>query len=376
MKQLSFFLHPVRFFLIILAFSLFGLVLIYDVSVAESLQTFGHPWHFASKHALWIAIGVAAFITTSLIPRELWKKLGPAIFLGAVALLIAVLIPGIGSKIQGAQRWIYFGPIGIQPAEITKLALIIFFATWLEKHQRFGPFIALTGLIFGLIVLQPNLSTAGIVVLIAAIMYFVAGGNMKPLLAFGAIGSVILLMLILAAPYRRQRLQTFLNPSSDPLGRSYHIRQITIALGRGGVWGQGIGLSKQKQQYIPEASSDSIFAIYAEETGFVGSTLLMLAYGWLIWLGFSIAHQQEDRFSALMATGITSWIALHVVLNLAAMAALIPLTGIPLPLIAYGGSHYTAFMAGLGILAGLLREPGKSEPLSRRSGKARMSTRV
>lgn len=367
MKEGSFFLHPVRFFLFIVAFSLFGLILIYDVSVAESLQTFGHPWHFAAKHATWIALGIGAFITTSLIPTALWKKLAPFLFLGAVTLLIAVLIPGIGREIQGAQRWIYFGSFGLQPAEITKLALIVFFASWLEKHQRFAPFMALTGLVFFLIMLQPNLSTAGIVVMIASLLYFLAGGNMKPLVAFGAFGALVLFLLIMAAPYRRQRLQTFLNPSSDPLGKSYHIRQITIALGRGGVWGQGIGLSKQKQQYIPEASSDSIFAIYAEETGLVGSTLLILAYGWLITLGYRIAQQQQDRFRFLIGAGITTWITLHVLLNLAAMGALMPLTGIPLPLISYGGSHYLSFMAGLGILAGMLRSPNSEKKASSRS---------
>ncbi len=373
MTSTSFFLHPVRFFLLIVAFSLFGLILIYDVSVAESLQTFGNPWHFAAKHAVWIALGMGAFIGTSVLPTSFWKKMAPAIFLGALVLLIAVLIPGIGQRIQGAQRWIYLGPFGIQPAEITKLALIIFFASWLEKHQRFAPFLALTGMVFALIMLQPNLSTAGIVVMIASLLYFLAGGNMKPLLLFGAVGSVILLVLILAVPYRRQRMQTFLNPASDPLGKSYHIRQITIALGRGGVWGQGIGLSKQKQQYIPEASSDSIFAIYAEETGLVGSTLLIAAYGWLITLGYKTAQQQEDRFRFLVASGITTWIALHVLLNLAAMAALIPLTGIPLPLISYGGSHYLSFMAGLGILAGMLRTHNTGETTPRRSFTPRRS---
>lgn len=357
---------PLRFFLFILGFSLFGLVLIYDVSVVESLQTFGHPWHFVLRHSVWIALGVSAFGFCALLPPHIWKKLAPWMFWLALALLVAVLIPGVGRKIQGAQRWIYFGSFGIQPAEMTKLAIILFFASWLDKHQRFEPFLLLTGLVFTLIMLQPNLSTAGIVALLCCLMYFLAGGNVKPLLLFGGIGAIVVSLLILSAPYRRERLATFLNPSSDPLGKSYHIRQITLALGRGGLFGQGIGLSKQKQEYIPEASSDSIFSIYAEETGYIGSLLLVSAYITLIKIGWETAKKQEDRFQMLVCAGITSWITLHVVLNLSAMVALIPLTGIPLPLISFGGSNYLSFMAGLGILTGMMRTP-QSSPTKRRT---------
>jgi cell division protein FtsW len=364
---------PLRFFLFILGFSLFGLVLIYDVSVVESLQTFGHPWHFATRHSIWIALGIVAFGVCATIPAQIWKKLAPWMFWLALALLVAVLIPGVGRKIQGAQRWIYFGSFGIQPAEMTKLAIILFFASWLDKHQRFAPFLMLTGVVFTLIMLQPNLSTAGIVALLCCFMYFLAGGSIKPLVIFGGIGAVIISLLIFSAPYRRERLVTFLNPASDPLGKSYHIRQITLALGRGGIFGQGIGLSKQKQEYIPEASSDSIFSIYAEETGFVGSVLLMSAYAALIKIGWETAKKQEDRFRMLVCAGITTWICLHVVLNLSAMAALIPLTGIPLPLISFGGSNYLSFMAGLGILAGMMRSEKPATPKRRALASRRAS---
>lgn len=364
---------PFRFFLFVLGFSLFGLVLIYDVSVVESLQTFGHPWHFAVRHSMWIALGITAFVSCAMLPTKTWKVLAPWMFWFALALLVAVLIPGVGKKIQGAQRWIYFGSIGIQPAEMTKLAIILFFSSWLDKHQRFAPFLFLTGFVFTLIMLQPNLSTAGIVALLCSFLYFLAGGNIKPLILFGGVGALIVSMLILAAPYRRERLATFLNPSSDPLGKSYHIRQITIALGRGGVFGQGIGLSKQKQEYIPEASSDSIFSIYAEETGLVGSLLLITAYITLIRIGWETAKKQTDRFRMLVCAGITTWICLHVVLNLSAMVALIPLTGIPLPLISFGGSNYLSFMAGLGILANMMRE--ETAPQTKRRSLASRSSK-
>ncbi len=350
-------LQPWRFFGLVMAISFFGLVLIYDVSVAESLQTFGHPWYFAARHLAWIGIGAVAFLLASYVKPELWQKTAGLVFLGAVGLLIAVLIPGIGQRVQGAQRWIVIGGHVLQPSEFAKLGLVLFFSSWLSKHQRFVPFLVFTGLLFGLILLQPNLSTACIVATLAATLYFLGGGNLKPLLVFGLVGVVLLAVLILTVPYRRQRLTTFLNPASDPLGKSYHIRQITIALGRGGLLGQGIGLSKQKQQYIPEVASDSIFAIYAEETGFIGSVALIGLYVWLINLGYTTASQQPTRFRSLVASGITSWLTLHFIFNLAAMVALIPLTGIPLPLISYGGSAYLSMMIGLGILAGLMRAP-------------------
>ncbi len=362
MSLANWFLSPWRFFGLVLGLSLFGLVLIYDVSVAESLQSFGTPWHFAARHAGWIAIGTVAFLASSWLRPDWWRRAAPLLFTGVIALLVAVLIPGIGQRLQGAQRWIVLGPAVIQPSEFAKLGLILFFSSWLDKHQRFPPFALLTGILFGLILLQPNLSTAFIVVSLATILFFLAGGNLKPLLGFGVLGLFLLAALIVAVPYRRERLTTFLNPASDPLGRSYHIRQITIALGRGGLFGQGIGLSKQKQQYIPEAATDSIFSIYAEETGFIGSTLLLLVYGLLINLGFTVAARQTTRYRFLLASGITSWLALHVACNVAAMVALIPLTGVPLPLVSYGGSAYLSLMIGLGILTGLLRTSRDNPP--------------
>ncbi|MCD8485013.1 putative lipid II flippase FtsW [Candidatus Woesebacteria bacterium] len=356
------------FFFFIVGFCIFGLVLIYDASVAESLSTFGHPWHYAQYQAIWFVIGLVAFIATSFIPLDIWKALAPLIFIGAIGLLILVLIPGIGTETLGAQRRIVLGPVNIQPAEITKLALILFYAHWLEKHQRFAPFLLLTGVVFLLIMLQPNLSTAFITVALATVMYFLAGGKIQPLVIFGGVGALLLAILILSAPYRRERLLTFLNPASDPLGRSYHIRQITLALGRGGLFGQGIGLSKQKQQYIPEVSTDSIFAILAEEAGFIGAVLLLGAYGLLLSTGYTISLEElkaKDHFRFLVAAGITTWLALHIVLNVAAMVALVPLTGIPLPLVSYGGSSFVSIMIGLGILWGVLKQSGN------RSGQTR-----
>lgn len=358
--------QPKIFSWFVVMFVLFGLIWIFDASVPESLQSFGIPWHYGARHAVWAGLGLAVFFAVSYVPVSWWKQAAPLIFAGAVLLLLAVLIPGIGTRLQGAQRWILLGPVPIQPSEISKLAVILFFSSWLGKHQRFAPFAFFTAAIGGLILLQPDLSTAAIVMGICVVLYFVAGGQLKPLLIFGTISVLAGGLLILAAPYRRERLLTFLNPASDPLGRSYHIRQITIALGRGGLIGQGIGLSKQKQHYIPEAANDSIFAVYAEETGYAGSLLLFSLYLLLIGTGLKIAERQSDPFSLLVASGVTAWIGIQTMINLAAMVALVPLTGVPLPLISYGGSALLTNLTGLGLLLAASRQTNTITTIKRR----------
>ncbi len=333
-----------------------GLLYLTNVSLAESLEVFGTPWHYFWQQLRWITLGGIGFFIASRISLSQWKALSPLVFWGAIALLVAVFLPGIGSSALGAQRWITLGPIRLQPSEFTKLAVVLFFSQWLTKHQKFGPFLTLTGIIFGLILLQPNLSTACIIVFLATALYFFAGGEWKPLALFGGIGLVIISLLIIAAPYRRERLLTFLNPASDPLGRSYHIRQITIALGRGGWFGQGFGMSTQKYEYIPEASSDAVFAIFGEEMGFVGSTALVGVMGLFVIGLLAAAREHPDPYGSLILGGIATWIGLHVLLNVAAMVALIPLTGIPFPFFARGGSLYLSLMAGLGVAWSALRE--------------------
>lgn len=350
-----------------------GLVYLTNVSLAESLELFGTPWFYFWQQVRWIGLGSVGFFIATRISLAQWRKLAPFAFWGVVALLVAVLLPGLGSSSLGAQRWVELGPVRLQPSELTKLAIVLYFSTWLEKHQRFMPLVVLTGLLFVLIILQPNLSTAVIIALLATGMYFFAGGALKPIAIFGGIGILLISLLIVAAPYRRERLLTFLNPASDPLGRSYHIRQITLALGRGGLLGQGLGMSTQKYEYIPEASSDGVFAIFGEEMGFVGSTALLGVMTIFVIGLLGAAREQEDRFARLILAGVATWIGLHVFLNVAAMVALIPLTGIPFPFFSRGGSLYLSLMAGLGLAWRALKE---GESISRNSSPRRPPTRA
>jgi cell division protein FtsW len=357
MSQTRFALSQARHLLWwVIALSGVGLVYLTNVSLAESLERFGTPWYYLWQQLRWIALGSIAFFIVSRFSLKQLRTLAPLVFWGVVALLVAVLLPGLGSSSLGAQRWVELGPIRIQPSEMTKLAVVLFFAQWLERHQRFAPFLALTGMLFLLILVQPNLSTASIVVLLATSLYYFAGGAVKQLAIFGGVGAVLIALLIVAAPYRRERLLTFLNPASDPLGSSYHIRQITLALGRGGWLGQGLGMSTQKYEYIPEASTDSVFAIYAEEMGFIGSTALVGVMGLFVIGLLGAAREHPDRFGSLILAGVGMWIGLHVVLNVAAMVALIPLTGIPFPFFSRGGSLYLSLMAGLGLAWRALKE--------------------
>lgn len=343
-----------QIFLIVIGFIMFGLLMVYDVSVVESFITFGDSTYFLRSQALWATIAISALIVVSKIPTKFWLKIGPLLFFGALILLLAVLVPGIGVKIAGARRWFSFGGFSLQPSELMKMGLIFYLATWLQKPRRFLSFILLVGGIFGLIMLQPDLGSALIIGAIATGMYVAAGKPLKHLLwlACGATGGIALLILI--SPYRMQRLTTFLNPESDPQGKSYHIRQITIALGNGGLFGKGLGQSKQKYRYIPEATTDSIFAIIAEELGFVACAMICMGYITLIVrMTNKVTLLPEERSESLLGVGIITWISAQVLVNLSSVVALIPLTGVPLPFVSYGGTALLSLAIAVGIFIGI-----------------------
>jgi cell division protein FtsW len=299
------------------------------------------------------------------LPSQFFSKISVFVFVCALALLIAVLIPSIGTSIGGARRWISFHGLTIQPSELMKLGLIFYLSVWLLKPRRFLSFAVLVGGIFGLVMLQPDLGSALIIGSIAVGMYFLSGKPVKHFFWLGGCAVLMLGILIAIAPYRLSRLTTFLNPDSDPLGKSYHIRQITIALANGNIFGQGLGQSKQKYRYIPEASTDSIFAIIAEEFGFIACTCILLCYCLLFISMCRYVQAIEGNGEKLLGTGIVLWVASQTIVNIASITALIPLTGVPLPFISYGGSSLVMTLAGVGILLGLGREKRKKSTISR-----------
>ncbi len=335
----------------------FGLIMIYSASVAEGARDFGNKWHFVLLQLKWAGAGLIAMMVMSYIPPKVWEKFAPALLLLGLFLLLLVVIPGIGTKVQGARRWLVLPGITLQPSELIKLIEVIYLSSWLHSRKitlaQFGFFVSLMA---GLIMLQPDMGTTLVVVLLAVAMYFLSGYPVKHLLAIGGIGIVLGSIMIIAEPYRLDRVKTFIDPLQDTQGSSYHIRQVLLSLGSGGISGLGIGRSRQKYAYLPEATTDSIFAVVGEELGFAGGIVLILAFVYYLSLIFKVASGDHDRFSSTMVAGVGAWIGLQVCLNLAAMVALTPLTGVPLPLVSYGGSALITMLGGVGLVLSVARQ--------------------
>lgn len=334
----------------------FGLIMIYSASVAEGARDFGNKWHFVQLQLKWAGVGLLAMLGVSLVPQRVWEKLAPVMLAFGLLLLFLVVIPGIGTKVQGARRWLVLPGMTIQPAELIKFIEIVYLSSWLHSRKitlpQFGFFIAVTA---GLIMLQPDMGTTLVVTLLALAMYFLSGYPFKHLLSLVGIGVVLGTILIIVEPYRLDRVKTFLNPLQDTEGSSYHMRQVLLSLGSGGISGLGIGRSRQKYAYLPEATTDSIFAVVGEELGFIGGIILILAFLYYLSLIFKVAGAEHDKFAGTVVAGVGAWIGLQVCLNLAAMTALTPLTGVPLPLVSYGGSSLITMLASIGLVLSVAR---------------------
>lgn len=343
---------------IVLLLSFFGVLMVYDSSVAIAIRDFGNQYYYAKEQLKWLGIGILAMAVLSRVDYHKWYALALPALLGTMGLLMAVFIPGFGVRALGAHRWLNFGIFVLQPAELAKLVLVIYLAAWFSarEKERFGAFLLLAGVMFGLVILEPDLGTGIIIVATALFMYFFSGAPLKHFALLVPVVVIGVTLLAVASPYRLQRLTSYLNPEHDPLGASYQIRQVLLSLGSGGLTGIGIGKSRQKYEYLPESNTDSIFAIIGEETGFIGVTFLISAFAFLVWRMFRVAVRAADTFGKLLAAGIASWIGVQSVLNIGAMAALIPLTGIPLPLISYGGSSFVIVLAATGIVLNISRQ--------------------
>lgn len=343
-------------FFLVVGLTCFGVLMVYNASVAGALRDFNDKYYYLKNQALWALLGLGLMMLLSFINYKVFAKAGLILFFVNLILLILVLIPGVGTQIKGARRWLNLGFFSLQPTELIKLTFTIYLASWLSKKRSFLHFLLLIFLVLGLIILEPDLGTAVVVVTTGFLIYFVSGASLFYLFFLALTGFASGFLLIMSSPYRKQRLLTFLNPNMDPLGSSYHVRQIIIALGSGGIFGLGLGQSRQKYQYLPEAATDSIFAIISEELGFVGAGLVVLALLAVVIKGFKIAKSAPDLFAKLLGAGISIWLGIQIVVNLAAMTALVPLTGLPLPFISYGGSSLIVALAGIGILLNISKE--------------------
>ncbi|MFD3258504.1 stage V sporulation protein E [Paenibacillus lentus] len=340
-----------------------GIVMVYSAGSVLAFHDYGDSFYFVKRQLLFAVLGLAAmFFMMNLDYRHLRKyaKLG---LLGCFALLIIVLIPGIGVVRGGARSWLGISSFGIQPSEFMKLGMILFLSYWLSKEdykiamftKGLLPPLGIMGLAFGLIMLQPDLGTGTVMMGASLLIVFTAGARIKHLAGLAAVGVLGFVGLILAAPYRLQRITAFLDPWSDPLGAGYQIIQSLYAIGPGGLAGLGLGMSRQKYSYVPEPQTDFIFSILSEELGFIGGLLVLLLFLILVWRGMRVAMTVEDSFGSLLAVGIVGMVAVQVVINIGVVIGLMPVTGITLPLISYGGSSLTLMLTALGILLNLSR---------------------
>lgn len=345
-------------FILSLLLSGLGLYFVFEASSVRALTDFGDSFHFLKLQAIWFAFGFVIMCIVSQIDYHKWYFVSFLIMAATFFFLVAVLIPGIGQQAGGARRWIGFGAVNLQPSEFAKFATVIYLSSWFIQRQRkrFFSFLLLVSALIFLIILQPDMGTAMIIFSLSIILYFLAGLGMHYLLlvlpaAFGGF-----FFLVQVSPYRFRRLLAFFNPALDPLGITYHINQILISLTNGGIFGQGLGASKQKFLFLPEAHTDSIFAIIGEEIGFIGSVMLIIAFLLLIYYLYKTAFHAPDRFGKLLAGGITAYFGLQILTNLAGMVNLMPLTGVPLPFISYGGSHLLTSFVLIGIVLNIANQ--------------------
>ncbi len=353
---------------IIAALLIVGLMMVYSATFVLGYQLYGQPTYFFIRQALWMGIGLLAMIITAMIEYHTWRKWSIPIMAGALLLLGLVLV--IGSDRFGGQRWLIKG--SIQPGEMAKIAVIIYIADWLSskgariRQVTYGliPFAILLGFVTGLIVLQPDFSTAVLIALTAVAMFFIAGGDLWQMIASGVLGGATFALLITRSEYRLARITSFLDPMGDQLGNNYQVRQILIALGSGGITGLGLGASRQKFGYIPASHTDGIFAILGEELGLIGCLVVIALFALLAYRGFRIAISAPDAFGTVLAAGITCSLIFQALINIAVVTATAPFTGIPLPFISFGGSSLVISMTGVGLLLAVSRRtlPEEEQP--------------
>jgi len=344
----------------------FGLLMLFSASSSESYNIYKDSY-FLIKRQLFLGVlpGGILFVIFSRLDFNIWQKLSKPLFIFCVLLLVLVLLPGFRADFGAAKSWFSFFGLSFQPSELAKFGLVCFLATFLAPLTRedffnwkksFLPFLAVLGLIGFLLMKQPDLGTFMILFFIAMSMYFIAGGKITHLVSIFTVSIASIVGLIFVNPLRFNRLISFLNSKQDVLGISYHINQALLTIGSGGFWGLGWGHSRQKFQFLPEASSDSIFAIIGEELGFLFLLALLALFGFIFWRGLKIAETAPNRFGKLLVTGIMVWFISQTFINIASMTALLPLTGVPLPLVSHGGSAMAILLAALGIVASVSRK--------------------
>ncbi len=358
--------------LIVAILTITGLIIVYSASFVIGLADYGDPNYFIFRQAMWAALGLVLMFAAMQADYRLLRTIAVPIMAVTILTLLAVLV--IGSEGNGAQRWIGAGAYTIQPAEFAKLAVIIYLAAWLAAkgnsirslEEGLLPFVLIIGSVAVLIVLEPNLGTTLIILLITVTMFYVAGATFVQMAALGLTGLISMVILATAAGYRLDRLYSYFNAENDPLGKGFQTLQSLISIGNGGITGLGLGTSRGKFFYIPESHTDGVFAVLGEEAGLIATSMVLLLFVILMVRGYHIARKAPDDFGTLVATGITTWIAVQAMLNIGGITRTIPLTGVPLPFLSYGGSALASVMLAMGVLLSITRYmPNSSSYLDR-----------
>lgn len=342
-----------------------GVVIVYSASAVLAAQKFdGDSFFYAKRQLMWAILGIISMFVMMNYDYHKLRKIAKPLLIICFIFLVAVVIPGIGSVRGGSRAWLGIGSLGIQPSEFAKLGMIVFFAHWLSKNQdRMQEFkqgllppLAMVTAAVGLIMLEPDLGQSTVLMGTAIIMIFAAGARISHLLGLASLAIPAFVALVVVAPYRLKRIFAFLDPWAYPLDAGYHIIQSLYAIGPGGLMGLGLGRSRQKFLYLPEPQTDFVFSILAEELGFIGGATVLLLFLLLVWRGLRTAITAPDTFGSLLAVGITGMIAVQVIINIGVVTGSMPVTGITLPFISYGGSSLTLMLTGVGILLNISRQ--------------------
>ncbi len=338
-----------------------GLVTVYSASFVTALARFGQPNYYITRQVIWAGLGCMLMVAAIRTDYRRYETFAVPIMLATIGALVAVLVVGIEGG--GARRWIGVGEFTVQPSEFAKLAVIVYLAAWLagkgDSIRSFEhglvPFVLIISSVAVLIMLEPNLGTSLVLLLITVTMFWVAGASLLQMIALGSTGFVVMLVLALKEGYRADRIAAFVNPEADPLGNGFQTLQALMAMGNGGITGLGLGASRAKFFYIPESHTDGVFAILGEEAGIIATSFVLLLFMAFMVRGFQIARRSRDQFGMLVATGITTWFTLQALLNIGGITRVIPLTGVPLPFLSYGGNALAAELLAVGVLVSVSR---------------------
>lgn len=350
-------------FFAVIALLSFGVVMVYSSSAVSAYVNFDDSYYFLKRQIIWVTLGLTVMLLTLNVDYHVWRKFATPTLILTIVLLILVLIPGFGKVVNGARRWLGFGSLYLQPSEIAKLSMILYSSASLARSQeKIGSFIKgivpqlfILLVIFGLILKEPDLGTALAIGGTVFVLLFTAGAKLSHLTSLGLVGVTGIIAAIILEPYRLKRLLAFNDPWADPLNTGYHIIQSLYALGSGGLFGVGLGRSREKFLYLPEPHTDFIFAILGEELGFIGTVTVILLFFLFAWRGYKVAISAPDIYGSILAAGLTTMIIMQALMNIAVVTASMPVTGIPLPFISFGGSALIFTLFGVGILLNISR---------------------